>query len=134
MRTSRALAFLALAFVVAVPLLGRVAPAHHSRAAYDDEEVTLEGVVTEFMWRNRHVHIIFDVTGDNGEVVQWSGELSSITSMIAAGLSRDSFKPADRIKVTASVAANGAPFALLGSIWMGDGTKILDSDYRRETR
>ena len=122
-----------LAVLVVSPLGGAV-QAHHSRAAYATEEITLEGVVTQYVWRNPHVFLIFDVTGDSGEVVRWSGELSAVTSMIAAGLSRNSFKPGDTVRVNAQAALTGEPFSVLGSIWQGDGTKVLDGDYRSETR
>ena len=120
--------------VLIVSSLGGAIQAHHSRAAYATEEIVLEGVVTQFVWRNPHIFLMFDVKGDGGEVVRWSGELSAVTSMIAAGLSRDSFKPGDEIRVNAQAALTGEPFSLLGSIWRGDGTKVLDGDYRTETR
>lgn len=124
-----------VAFVVAVfSLLGGVALAHHSRAAYSSEDVTLEGTVTNFVWRNPHVQIVFDVKNENGEIEQWKGELSAVTSMIAAGLVRNTFKPGDVIRVSARTADSGEHFAVLGSIWRGDGTKILDGNYRSETR
>lgn len=104
------------------------------RAAYSGEEITLKGVVTQYVWRNPHIYLIFDVKGDSGEVVRWSGELSTVTSMIAAGLARDSFKPGDAIRVNVQPAHTGEPFGLLGSIWRQDGTKMLDGDYRSETR
>ena len=127
--------FVLVAFAVLVVFpLGGAIEAHHSRAAYGSEEITLEGVVTEYVWRNPHIFLLFDVKGDSAEVVRWSGELSAVTSMIAAGLSRDSFKPGDAIRVNALPALTGEPFSLLGSIWRGDGTKVLDGDYRDETR
>lgn len=122
-----------LAVLVVSPLDGPI-QAHHSRAAYATEEISLEGVVTQYVWRNPHVFLMFDVKDDSGEVVRWSGELSAVTSMIAAGLSKNSFKPGDTVRVNAQQALNGEPFSLLGSIWQGDGTKVLNGDYRSATR
>lgn len=129
----RTFVLVAFAVLVVSPLGGAIL-AHHSRAAYSGEEITLEGVVTQYVWRNPHIYLIFDVKGDSGEVVRWSGELSAVTSMIAAGLARDSFKPGDAIRVNVQPAHTGEPFGLLGSIWRQDGTKMLDGDYRSETR
>ena len=113
--------------------LGAPASAHHSRAAYADDEITLEGTVTGYIWRNPHVQIQFDVRSANGEVEHWSGELSAVTSMIAAGLARDTFQPGDTIRVEAQPARSGDPFCVLGSIWK-NGEKVLDGNYRAETR
>ena len=122
------------AFVLAVSsMLGSVALAHHARSAYSEQDVVLEGTVTDYVWRNPHVQIAFDVTEANGEVRNWKGELSAVTSMIAAGLSRTTFQPGDQIRVEARTANSGEPFAVLGSLWK-NGEKILDGDYRNETR
>jgi hypothetical protein len=122
------------AVVVAVTsMLGSVAMAHHARSAYSEEDVTLEGVVVGYSWRNPHVQIAFDVTDENGKTETWRGELSAVTSMIAAGMNRNTYKPGDQIRVEARTAISGEPFAVLGTLWK-DGEKILDGAYRLETR
>ena len=124
-----------VAVVVTVfSILGGVAVAHHARSAYSSEDVTLEGTVTDFIWRNPHLQVIFEVKGADGEVVEWKGEYSSVTSMIAAGMTRNSFKPGDVIRVEARVATSGAPYAVLGAAWRPDGTLIVQGDYTDVTR
>ncbi len=123
-----------VAVVVAVSaMLGSVAVAHHARSAYSEEDVILEGVVVDFTWRNPHVQLAFDVTDESGKTETWRGELSAVTSMIAAGLNRTTFRPGDHVKVEARIANSGEPFAVLGSLWKGD-TKVLDGEYRSLTR
>ncbi len=123
-----------LAVVVAIcSMLASVAVAHHARSAYSEEDVILEGVVVEFTWRNPHVQLAFDVTDASGKTETWRGELSAVTSMIAAGLNRTTFRPGDPVKVEARTANSGEPFAVLGSLWKGD-TLVLDGDYRELTR
>ena len=74
-----------LAVVVAVSsMLAGVAVAHHARSAYSAELHTLEGVVVGYTWRNPHVQLAFDVTDESGNSETWRGELSAVTSMIAA--------------------------------------------------
>lgn len=127
--------FVFVAFAVVVfSMLAGGAEAHHSWGGYSADEVILEGVVTEFVWRNPHVQLLFDVTKDSGEVEHWRGELSAVTSMIAAGLSRTTFRPGDSIRVAARVPSSGKHFALLGAIWDGDGVKILEDNYRAKIR
>ncbi len=126
--------FVVVAVVVAVSvMLGSVAVAHHARSAYSEEDKIMEGVVVSFTWRNPHVQLAFDVTDESGTTETWRGELSAVTSMIAAGLNRNTFRPGDAVRVEARTANSGEPFAVLGSLWKGD-TKVLDGDYRSLTR
>ena len=79
MRTLRPSA-VAFAVVTLTLQLGVVASAHHSRAGYDtakDKLTTLNGVVTEVIWRNPHVFLIWDSKDEKGTVVKWTGEFSS---------------------------------------------------------
>ncbi len=45
--------------------------AHHgSGISYDlSKQVTLSGVVTEWIWKNPHCFVLFDVTDEQGNVV-----------------------------------------------------------------
>lgn len=135
MRTSRALA-VAFTVVAAVSLLGGVVSAHHSRAGYDtdDKITTMKGVVTEVRWRNPHVFILWGVTGDKGNVVQWTGEFSSPTTMISEGLSRDTFKPGDELAITVIPAKAGTPQGLVIKIVRPDGRVVVDLSQRRGLR
>ena len=123
-----------LVAVAVFSLLGSVAVAHHARSAYSDEDVTLEATVTDFLWRNPHAQVVFEVKGPDGEPVTWRGEYSSVTSMMAAGMNRNTFKPGDVVKFEARVATSGAPYAVLGAAWRADGTLIVEGDYTDETR
>ncbi len=52
--------------------------AHHGSAPYDNTVTkTVIGTVTNFRFSNPHVLIYVDVLEDNGETVNWSGELTS---------------------------------------------------------
>ena len=123
-----------LVVVTVFSLLGGVAVAHHARSAYSEEDVTLVGTVSEFVWRNPHAQVVFDVKATDGEVVTWRGEYSSVTSMMAAGFTRNTFRPGDVIRFEARVATSGAPYAVLGGAWTEDGTQIIQSGYTEETR
>ncbi len=123
-----------LVVVAVFSMLGGVAVAHHARSAYSEEDVTLEATVTEFLWRNPHAQVVFEVKGADGEVVEWRGEYSSVTSMMAAGMNRNTFRPGDVVKFEARVATSGAPYAVLGAAWRADGSLIVTSDYTDETR
>src|SRR5713101_1914523 len=100
--------------------------AHHARAGYGDKDQTFKGVVVEYKWRNPHVFITFDVKGDDGKVVQWVGELSSVTTMIGMGMTRQSLKAGDEIIVNAIVSKTGTPESLLRKVTKADGSVVVD--------
>jgi len=109
-----------------------VVSAHHSRAGYDsnDKETMLKGVVTEYKWRNPHVFIVWGVKDNNGKVVQWTGELSSLTTMLSEGMTRDSVKVGDEIIVTAIPAKGGLPQSLIRKVVKPDGSIVVDMTRR----
>jgi hypothetical protein len=130
----RRILFVVAVVVTVFSVLGGVAVAHHVRAAYSREDVTMEGTVTDFIWRNPRAQVVFEVKDADGEVVEWRGEYSSVTSMMAAGMTRNTFKPGDVIRFEARVATSGAPYAVLGAAWRADGTLIVQGDYTDLTR
>jgi hypothetical protein len=75
--------------------------AHHSfTAAYDNtKRVKIEGVVTEFIWRNPHSFLRIDVTNEAGESETWSLEWGSSSQLSAEQypVTRTSIRPGDRI-------------------------------------
>jgi len=108
--------------------------AHHSRAGYDSAPgklVTNNGVVSNVIWRNPHVFVIWDVKDSSGSVVKWTGELSSPTTMISEGMGRDTFKAGDPIAATFMPAKAGTPHGLLIKVVRPDGKVVLDLSERR---
>jgi hypothetical protein len=103
----------------------RPALAHHSTAAFLDNEVTQKGTVVEFIWGNPHVEVVWDVKDDTGNVVRWRGELASVQSVMADGLNKDSLKPGDGVLMTVRVAKAGTPHSVINQIRRADGTMVL---------
>jgi hypothetical protein len=56
--------------------------AHHGTSNYSTtaQTVTLSGTVTEFVWSNPHVYVLFDVKDATGNVVHWAGEMNDLAS------------------------------------------------------
>ena len=128
------LSVIVLAVVVVAFVLGASASAHHSRAGYDSAAgklVSNNGVVSNVIWRNPHVFVVWDVKDSSGSVVKWTGELSSPTTMISEGMSRDTFKPGDPITATFMPAKAGTPHGLLIKIVRPDGKIVMDLSERR---
>ena len=78
--------------------LGISAPgwSHHSHAMFDHaQEVTVEGTVTEFSYRNPHVFLYVDVEEEGATVKYWI-EMSNIPIMIRRGIGANTFKAGDK--------------------------------------
>jgi hypothetical protein len=106
-----------------------LAAAHHSRAGVyqaDDKRIEMKGVVAEWRWRNPHVFLVWDAKDSTGNLVRWTGELSSVTSMMSEKLNRNSFQAGQEITATVVPAKSGTPQGLLVKIVMADGSVPLD--------
>ncbi len=75
--------------------------AHHSLANYErDKPVTLTGTVTEFLLKNPHAFIVFEVQQADGTVVKWTAGTSSPMRLFRMGWKTTTLKPGDQITVT----------------------------------
>jgi hypothetical protein len=107
----------AMALTVVSPALS-----HHSHAMFDHgREVTLSGTVTEFVFRNPHVFLYFDVANDKGEMVNYWIEMSNLTNMIRRGVGQGTFKPGDTITVNFYPLKDGRPGGSYTTIVAADG-------------
>jgi len=128
MRLRRAPVAWFLALAVVIPTLNLVGFAHHSRAHYGTEESTTKGIVVEYKWRNPHVYVVWAVTDQSGKTTQWVGEMASLTSMIADGMTKDSLKMGDEITVVSFPSKiTGSSEALIKKITKADGTVVVDN-------
>ena len=124
MKTSLRSATVALAVVFVFTVLAGVVSAHHGRAGYGDTISTVKGTVTTVEWKNPHVFINFDVKDASGNAAHWVGELSSPSTMLAAGMSRTTLKPGDEIVVKGKAGQGGTPVVLIDSITK-DGKRVV---------
>lgn len=89
----------------------RSADAHHSFSMFDPEiEITLEGTVVEYRWKNPHTHIIIalaDESGDSALAETWDVEGASISIMRRQGWNKGSFKPGESIIIVVNPLRNG---------------------------
>ena len=83
--------------------------AHHGTgASYDgSKEITLTGTVTQFVWRNPHAQLYFDVKDESGKVVSWSAELNSPGILAQEGWTRRMFNPGDVVTITVNPSKAG---------------------------
>ena len=119
------------------------ASAHHGSAiSYDlSKQITLTGVVTEWVWKNPHCFVLFDVTGEQGRAVTWGAETHPTTFLVrnevngvALPLSATSIKPGDRVTVTLFPSRVGAARGLLARLVNAEGKVLLDDGETRTNR
>src|SRR4051812_48289956 len=119
--------------VVLFLALGQAAVAHHSTTYYALEPKTMQGTVVEFRWRNPHAVVVWDAKDDAGKTVRWAGELSSVTTLMGDGLTKDSLKPGDEIIFNVRPSRAGTPAAVIQSMKKTDGTFVLRWSTQSET-
>ena len=90
-----------LLIAVAIVACGMVY-AHHSFAAtyYVDREVTVEGTLTQFMYRNPHSFVKVQAPDEKGQMQTWSIEWGGGAQLTHDHVTRDTLKPGDHVIVT----------------------------------
>lgn len=101
-------AAMAVAPIIAILLLGANAWGHHSFAAVylEDQEVTIEGRLVQFLWRNPHTLVHIMVEQDDGTNVRYVVEWGSATQLGATGVSRESLRPGDYVVINGNPGRN----------------------------
>jgi len=120
MRSRLGIISLLIAGLAAIPI---ALLAHHGNAIYDQTKaVTVQGVVTDWLWANPHCLLDFDVKDDKGNTVHWTAEVSNPPDMMNRGWSKRMLKPGDVVTVTMIVAKNGEPVGRIARLVVGGKT------------
>ncbi len=98
--------------------------AHHGRASYSSEVVTLQATVTNFRFVNPHVQIYFDITSEAGEIEHWQGELTAPNKLARGGWTKSTLTPGDEISISGRAARNDGHSVVINEIIMPDGARI----------
>lgn len=100
-------------FAIVLGLTLAVAPgfAHHGTGInYDNSHrVVMNGVVTEFAWRNPHTQLYMDVKDEKGNIVHFAVEMNSPGVLSRDGWTRHEFKPGDQVQISVYPSRAGAP-------------------------
>ena len=113
----------AVTLALATLIVGAPADAHHGRASYSNDIVTLEATVTEFRFVNPHVQIYFDITNDVGDIEHWQGELTAPNRLARGGWTQDTLKPGDQIRISGRAARNDGHSVAINELVMPNGEK-----------
>jgi hypothetical protein len=127
-----------LATLVSIAAAGGSLAAHHGTSItyFVDKSVTLEGVVTEFVYGYPHPQIYFDVKKADGTVEKWGSEFAPTPLMMRnfkVGWSRDSIKPGSQIRITcAPHKTPGATACLAREIQINGKLVALSADQAKQ--
>lgn len=75
--------------------------AHHGTSgSYDESKlVDIAGTVKEFRWRNPHSALFITSVDASGKQVTYTLEMGGPGALAKAGMTRDTFKPGDRVQI-----------------------------------
>ena len=102
--------YLVIGLVAAASLAGAQAYAHHSFAAtyLEDQTVTIEGELVQFLFRNPHSFVHLMVKEKDGSMVRYAVEWGGTGQLGGQGVTRETLKPGDVIVVTGTPGRNPA--------------------------
>ena len=105
--------YLVVLFVaVAAITLGASARAyaHHSFAAtyLEDQTVTIEGELVQFLFRNPHSFVHVMVKEKDGSMVRYAVEWGGAGQLGGQGVTRETLKPGDHVVISGSPGRNPA--------------------------
>ena len=84
--------------------------AHHSFAAtyLEDQSVTIEGQLVQFLLRNPHSFVHVMVKEPDGAMVRYVVEWGSPAQLGGQGVTRDTLKPGDHVVISGNPGRNAA--------------------------
>lgn len=90
--------------------LGTAAYAHHSFAAtyLEDQSVTIEGELVQFLFRNPHSFVHVMVKDKSGQLVRYAVEWGGAGQLGGQGVTRETLKPGDVVVISGAPGRNPA--------------------------
>jgi len=102
-----------------------LAEAHHSAAMFDTtQNVTVEGVVTKFDWRNPHVYMALRVAAADGSTREQPIEAGASSVLLPLGLTPDSVKVGDRVTIRGNPSKRAGGIVLGRELVTADGAVL----------
>lgn len=117
--------------------VGTAAYAHHSYSATYDvaREVTLEGKLLQFVYRNPHSFVTLQAPDQKGVQQRWAVEWSGTGQLASQGVTRDSLKVGDQVVIVGRPSRVPGEFRVLmvslkrpldGFTWGGRSGEAVD--------
>ena len=99
---------LVVLLVATAALVGSRAYAHHSFAAtyLEDQNVTIEGELVQFLFRNPHSFVHVEGKDKDGNTVRYAVEWGAGLQLNRQGVTRETLKPGDHVVITGNPGRN----------------------------
>ena len=104
--------------------------AHHSHGNYGDNFIDLQGTVKEVHLLNPHSWVYLDVRSASGQLQTWALEATNRIGLERIGVTADTLKAGDAVKVRCHPLRDGSRGCLLGFLKTKDG-EVKDWDGNR---
>ena len=100
--------YLVVLLVAAAASIGTRAYAHHSFAAtyLEDQSVTIDGELVQFLFRNPHSFVHVMVKEKDGTMVRYAVEWGGAGQLGGQNINRETLKAGDRVIITGSPGRN----------------------------
>jgi hypothetical protein len=123
--------------VIAALAAGTAAFAHHSYSATYDvgQQVTLEGKLVQFVFKNPHSFITVQAPDAKGVLQRWSLEWSGVGQLTNQGVTRETLRPGDEVVVIGNPSRVPGEYKALmvslkrpsdGFTWGGRAGQVVD--------
>ena len=107
-----------------VCIVGSASGHHGDAGRYNETVTTVTGTVVEFQFINPHSLLTIAVEDENGDIVEWQGELGPPNSLENRwGWDKTRFQAGDVITMTGRPLKNGGPYMTLS-----EKSRMLDAD------
>src|ERR1700679_4303735 len=103
----RTLLFLVVAAASVLSTEGKVYAAHSFAATFfEDQTVTIEGKLVQFLYRNPHSFVHVEAPDDKGETQVWAVEWGASRQLSRDGVTRESLKPGYHVIIKGNPVRN----------------------------
>lgn len=110
-------------------IAGAPALAHHSFAMFDlSQHVLIEGRVTDWNYNNPHSWLIVEGLDENGEQQTWSFEGAAPVHATRQGVTGNSFKKGEAVRVVASPLRDGRRAGAMCFVVKEDASIVRPND------
>ncbi len=107
--------------------------AHHSFSLEFDvsRPVDLSGEITNIEWTNPHAWVFIDVEDESGNIQNWAVEFLGVLTLMRRGMTPDTVKPGDRVRIVGFGSRDGSSTANASSLTMVESGQVMWSSEGR---
>jgi hypothetical protein len=95
-------------------MAGFGARAHHSFTAtyFEDQTITIEGKLLQFMFRNPHSFVHVEAPGDDGQMHRWAVEWGGAGALAGQGVTNQTLRVGDTVKITGNPGRDAGDYRI----------------------